>query len=194
MDDSVKRALAKWPEVPAVYGWLALDERGNWRLRDPATGAFGRIGNGTLRQFICRNYASDERGCWFFQNGPQRVYVRLACAPLVFRLEGEQFVDHCGRPAGQLRGAWRDERGALILATALGVGNLDDRDLSAASNLIDDSDGAAWLICAAGRAALERIFRADMPGKFGFVPDPRPDPQASESEGWWSINIDPHNP
>jgi hypothetical protein len=175
MDDSVKRALSKWPEVPAVYGWLALDERGNWRLRNPATGAFGRIGNGTLREFICRNYASDERGCWFFQNGPQRVYVRLACAPLVFRLAGNRLVDHCGRPSGTLCGAWRDERGALILATELGVGNLDDRDLVVVSDLIDDSGGSDWLDCEAGRVPLERISRAELPAKFGFVVDPRPE-------------------
>jgi hypothetical protein len=183
MDDAVMRALATWPAVPAVYGWLALDERGNWRLRNPATGAFGRIGNATLREFICRNYASDGRGCWFFQNGPQRVYVRLACAPLVFRLEAGRFVDHCGRPSGALRGAWRDERGALILATASGVGNLDDRDLVAASDLIDDSGASAWLDCAAGRAPLDRILRADLPGKFGFVAEPRPDSEASASKG-----------
>jgi Protein of unknown function (DUF2946) len=183
MDDAVERALAKWPAVPAVYGWLALDERGNWRLRNPARGAFERIGNATLREFICRNYASDERGRWFFQNGPQRVFVRLACAPLVFRLEGERFVDHCGRPSGPLRGAWRDERGALILAAASGVGNLDDRDLGAASELIDDAGTSAWLDCAAGRAPLGRIFRAEMPVRFGFVADPQPDPQATQHRG-----------
>ncbi|TMH99667.1 MAG: DUF2946 family protein, partial [Betaproteobacteria bacterium] len=29
MDELVARSLAKWPNVPAVYGWLALDRRGN---------------------------------------------------------------------------------------------------------------------------------------------------------------------
>lgn len=183
MDQAVIRAMAKWPAVPAVYGWLALDERGNWLLRNPATGAFGRIGNAALRDFICRNYARDARGCWFFQNGPQRVYVRLACAPLVFRLEGKRFVDHCGRPSGCLSGAWRDERGALILAAASGIGNLDDRDLLAASELIDDSGAVAWFDCATGRVPLGTLLRADLPAEFGFVPDPRPDPKVSANEG-----------
>ena len=28
MDDIVKQAMAKWPNVPHCYGWLALDARG----------------------------------------------------------------------------------------------------------------------------------------------------------------------
>lgn len=174
MDEAVRRALAKWPAVPAVYGWLALDERGNWLLRESAAGALGRIGNRALRDFICRNYASDALGRWFFQNGPQRVYVRLACAPLVFRLEDRRLVDHCGRRSGRLTGAWRDDRGALILATESGVGNLDDRDLLAASELIEACGESAWLDCAAGRAPLGSVLRAELPARFGFVADPRP--------------------
>lgn len=183
MDQAVIRALAKWPAVPAVYGWLALDERGNWLMLNPTTGAFGPIGNTALRDFICRNYAPDPRGCWYFQNGPQRVYVRLACGPLVFRLENNRFVDHCGRPSGPLGGVWRDERGALILAAASGIGNLDDRDLLAASDLIDDSDATAWLDCTSGRLLLGSILRADLPARFGFVADPRPELQASADSG-----------
>ncbi|HZW22256.1 DUF2946 family protein, partial [Noviherbaspirillum sp.] len=34
MDEIVKQAMAKWPNVPHCYGWLALDARGNWRMRD----------------------------------------------------------------------------------------------------------------------------------------------------------------
>lgn len=36
MDEIVKAAMAKWPEVPACYGWLGLDARGQWHLRDDA--------------------------------------------------------------------------------------------------------------------------------------------------------------
>src|SRR5919108_255593 len=99
MDSVVARAMAKWPNVPAVYGWLALDRRGNWLIRSPGTPArFDRIANAALREFIARNYAADDAGRWYFQNGPQRVYVNLAYTPLVVHYEGEALVDHCGRP------------------------------------------------------------------------------------------------
>ena len=34
MDAAVIAALAKWPNVPAVFGWLRLDRRGNWLIRE----------------------------------------------------------------------------------------------------------------------------------------------------------------
>ena len=34
MDDIVKAALAKWPNVPDCYGWLGFDARGNWYMRE----------------------------------------------------------------------------------------------------------------------------------------------------------------
>jgi hypothetical protein len=89
MDDIVRQAIAKWPNVPHCYGWLALDARGNWYMRDDRTqaaGPFPQSKGSLLRHeklvdFIHRNYDCDERGCWFFQNGPQRVYVELETAP-----------------------------------------------------------------------------------------------------------------
>ncbi len=78
MDEIVKQAMAKWPHVPHCYGWLGLDARGDWYLRDAATQAAGpfaqakgeRIEHEKLRAFINRNYSVDACGCWFFQNGP----------------------------------------------------------------------------------------------------------------------------
>lgn len=82
MDDIVKQALAKWPNVPHCTGWLLLDRRGGWRMRDDAAQAAGALGSPVrhpaLVDFIARNYERDEHGQWFFQNGPQRVYVELA--------------------------------------------------------------------------------------------------------------------
>ena len=81
MDEIVKAALKKWPNVPHCYGWLALDARGDWYMRDERiqhAGPFprvkgSRIQHEKLREFIERNYLHDDAGCWFFQNGPQRV-------------------------------------------------------------------------------------------------------------------------
>jgi len=182
MDQAVIRGLAKWPDVPAVYGWLALDARGNWLLRNSASGRFERIGNAMLREFISRNYEPDEQGRWFFQNGPQRVYVRLAYTPLVFRLTGNVVFDHCGRHAGALTGAWLDERGSLILRAAGGVGVLDDRDLLAASEQLVDASGVAagapadarCFVCSSGRMALGRVSSDELPVRFSFVADPQP--------------------
>ena len=98
MDDIVKAALAKWPNVPDCYGWLAMDARGDIYIRDDRTqaaGAFGssraargsRVEHDKLLAFIHRNYAPDAQGRWFFQNGPQRVYVDLEVTPLVWRVD-----------------------------------------------------------------------------------------------------------
>ncbi|HSH08047.1 MAG TPA: DUF2946 family protein [Burkholderiales bacterium] len=188
MDDVVRRAAARWPAVPAVYGWLALDRRGEWRLRNPASDAFERIGNATLRAFIARNYAADARGAWYFQNGPQRVYVRLEATPIVYRHQGKGFVDHCGRGAGPIHAAWVDAQGALYLAGAQGFGVLDDRALTEVAALLEDaqggaldadfewaalSPGAVWLGTGTGtRLPLGRVARSALEARFGFVADP----------------------
>jgi len=192
MDEVVRRSLARWPNVPAVFGWAVLDRRGNWRLREPGSERFSRIGNAALRDFIARNYAHDERGRWFFQNGPQRVYVRLECTPLVYRLEGARLADHCGRVAGALRGVWLDDEGGMVLEAGQGVGVLDDRDLAALLGHIVDETGAplearlvallerapragrAYLELAGERLELGVIEARTLAERFGFVADPRP--------------------
>jgi hypothetical protein len=152
MDDSVARSLAKWPNVPDVYGWLSLDRRGNWRLKG------GTIGNRALREFISRNYQADARGCWYFQNGPQRVFVALAYTPLVLHFEGEALFDHCERPFSAEQ-AFVDEEGSVLMSGKPGPGLLDDRDL------------AGYADRAVG---LPGIARAMVPGRFGFRQNPAP--------------------
>ncbi len=51
-----------------------------------------RIEHDKLLEFIQRNYDHDTDGAWFFQNGPQRVYVELEAAPLVWRVAAENFA------------------------------------------------------------------------------------------------------
>jgi hypothetical protein len=156
MDQAVLRSLARWPAVPAVYGWLALDRRGNWLLREEAAEHFGRIGNAALREFIARNYAADERGCWYFQNGPQRVYVKLAYTPLILHFDGDALFDHCGRP---VRGAatYQDDEGSVLILGELGIGLVDDRDLARFAD-------------AAGQ--FPRLARSEIEAQFGFVSNP----------------------
>ena len=150
MDEIVARSLAKWPNVPAVYGWLDLDRRGNWLIKGE------RIGNLALREFIARNYAADERGCWFFQNGPQRVFVRLAYTPFVMHYQGEGLFDHCGRAVEALE-AFLDDEGSVLIRGALGIGLLDDRDLERYAEIGE---------------RLPRIPRDEAERRFGFVSSP----------------------
>jgi hypothetical protein len=152
VDEIVARSLAKWPNVPAVYGWLALDRRGNWRIKGQT------IGNAALRDFIGRNYQADAEGRWYFQNGPQRVYVSLAYTPLVVRYEGEGLVDHCGRPFTPAE-ALADDEGSVLLAGAGTVALLDDRDLARFA----DQD-----------FPLGSLAKAQVAARFGFVADPEP--------------------
>jgi hypothetical protein len=151
MDEAVIRSLAKWPNVPAVYGWLALDRRGNWRIKGE------RIANPALRDFIARNYEPDDQGRWFFQNGPQRVYVKLAYTPLVAHFEGEVLVDHCGRPFAAAR-AYQDDEGSVLLEGGGAVALLDDRDLERYAEQAD---------------RLPVVPRAEVEKRFKFVSDPR---------------------
>lgn len=148
MDDIVKAALKKWPDVPACRGWLALDARGDWYLRDEQVQAHGpfpqakgsRIVHDKLRQFIERNYESDADGCWYFQNGPQRVYVELELAPLVMGVQripgGWQVQSHTGVTAHELRAVLVDEQGRLYLHTELGLGLMRSADMDVAADAV----------------------------------------------------------
>jgi hypothetical protein len=141
MDDIVVRGMAKWPNVPAVYGWLSLDRRGQWRIKGEG------ISNPLITEFIGRNYARDERGCWYFQNGPQRVFVTLEYVPLVYRVvspEGSPLAleAHNGKPVSTVAGAWIDENGAALLETEHGIGAVHDRDLERLLPHFADGAGA----------------------------------------------------
>ena len=152
MDAVVAQAMAKWPNVPAVYGWLSLDRRGNWLIKGE------RIANQALRDFIARNYEADSAGRWYFQNGPQRVYVALAYTPLVVHHDGDSLLDHCGRPFPAER-AYLDDEGSVLVDGGGRIALMDDRDLARYAD---------------GHVELLPIRRAEIPGRFGFVPDPAP--------------------
>ncbi len=149
MDPIVEAALKKWPNVPHCYGWLALDARGDWYMRDDRIQAAGlfprvkgsRIDHEKLRDFIARNYASDDHGAWFFQNGPQRVYVELEAAPWVWRLVstgvGEPtLTSHTGRPAVASE-AMVDESGRLFVASDIGLGIVHTLDMEIAADAVE---------------------------------------------------------
>ncbi|HWK84056.1 MAG TPA: DUF2946 family protein [Caldimonas sp.] len=167
MDPIVEAALKKWPNVPHCYAWLALDARGEWYMRDDRIQAAGpfprikgsRIDHEKLREFIGRNYASDEAGAWFFQNGPQRVYVELEAAPWVWRLSRDGggapvLASHTGRPAAAQE-AIVDESGRLFVATDIGLGIVHTLDMETAAEAVESG---AWATREARFDALVEAF------------------------------------
>lgn len=153
MDDLVKQAMVKWPNVPHCYGWLGLDERGDWYMRDDRVQALGsfqdacargdkaakgsRLMHEKLIAFIGRNYACDETGQWFFQNGPQRVYVELAAAPYIWRLGADFSIQsHNGLPA-VYQSCVLDKAGRVYLHTDLGIGLVHTQDVPTAALAIE---------------------------------------------------------
>ena len=194
VDDAVLRAIARWPDVPAAYGWLALDRRGDWHVKGD------RITNPAVIDFIGRNHACDEDGRWFFQNGPQRVFLALAYTPFVLRTDphgAPTLWTHTRAPATALTGAWLDEDGALLVGCNGSVGLVHDRDLDALLARLRDPAGRplpdelveAWLDGApvsvrlqleGGELAVDRIASAQVPSRFRFDPAPAPRPGEPE--------------
>jgi Protein of unknown function (DUF2946) len=174
MDEIVKAALLKWPNVPDCYGWLALDARGDWFMRDDRVqqaGPFPQVkgslvNHDKLKAFIERNYASDEQGRWFFQNGPQKVYVTLEATPLVMgvqRLETGEFKiqTHTGLVVSDVTHVLTDEEGRLFLETDQGLGIVRSPDMLAA---VDAMERAHW--------PLASCRFEDLPARFGYTLNP----------------------
>ena len=172
MDDLVKQAMVKWPNVPDCYGWLGLDARGDWYMRDDAVQAQGpfaqakgsRLRHDKLIDFIGRNYAADALGRWFFQNGPQRVFVELEATPWVWRIQADGALQsHTGQwvPMHSVEAVWLDEAGHVLVPTPLGLGRIHTQDVV----LVPD-----WL----DRLGLEpkSVLAAQLPVLGGFVPSP----------------------
>ena len=169
MDDIVKQAMAKWPNVPDCFGWLGLDARGQWFLRDDAVQALGAFpqSKGSLLEhekllaFIARNYASDDLGRWFFQNGPQRVYVELEAAPFVWRLQpGGEVQAQTGAQATP-QACLVDEQGRVYLVTELGLGLVHSQDVGLVADGLEQQ-----------RWPQEEVLASSLPARFGFVPSP----------------------
>ncbi|CAP41267.1 DUF2946 family protein [Bordetella petrii] len=194
MDSSVRAALAKWPDVPAVYGWLSLDERGRWRLHpvgDATGGGPGEsIENTQILDFIGRNYDHDDAGRWFFQNGPQRVYVRLDAAPFLLRRadDGVGLVTHTGRTVRAVTAWLLDDTGRLYAQTDAGPAMVEGRELPALLDSLRDVQGrplADALESAAAGISVSHpalaapaplyldVAQADIPARLAFVANPR---------------------
>jgi hypothetical protein len=173
MDDIVRQAIAKWPNVPHCYGWLGLDARGNWYMRDDRAQAQGPFAGGPpqargsllkhekLIEFIERNYEHDAQGQWFFQNGPQRVYVELEAAPYVWRIAQDLGVKSHSGQAASVGACLVDEHGRVYLETDIGFGLVHTQDVGLAAEAIER-----------GLWKPEDVIAASLPGRFGYVASP----------------------
>jgi hypothetical protein len=198
MDEMVRAALAKWPNVPDCYGWLSLDLRGQWRLGSERQ----TVTNAAMNTFIGRNYGSDESGRWLFQNGPQRVFVALDYTPWIWHLlpaqhAGEYVLENqVGHSADQPVAIWLDERGRFLIKADNMVGALHDHDAQIMLDLLKTKDGrpvdverfaevleentldqqhitVGW--SASLVLPLEPIQSGDVALRFRFNPQPKPD-------------------
>ncbi|WP_296223839.1 DUF2946 family protein [Ralstonia sp. UBA689] len=191
MDEIVRQAMAKWPNVPNCFGWLALDRRGQWRMRNEFAQA-NKLSGDPIRHtplidFIARNYAHDDAGRWFFQNGPQRVFVELDYTPWIVRLMPDgappAFVTTSGAPFVPT-GCFADELGNVLLSGRVAgleaeetIALLHDHDLEPFSSLAQwlgeaCSTALGTLAVGDGTFDIEPIHSAEVPRRYGFVPHP----------------------
>lgn len=204
MDEIVRQAMSKWPNVPHCFGWLRLDGRGGWRMRDERAQQLDLAGepirHPALLAFIERNYGHDDRGRWYFQNGPQRVYVDIEWMPRILRTQpaaqGKTALQlHTGEAFGAAEAAWMDEQGRLYLRAGDHLAGVDDRDLAQllpalqaaplAGNGTEEEALLRWLegddrisvqFCPGAQALpLQRVSAADIAQRFGFVARPLQD-------------------
>lgn len=189
MDEQVLAAMARWPDVPDVFGWLSLTHQGKWRLH-PTADALAHItdhssprpgepiSSHTILKFINKNYEGDAQGRWYFQNGPQRVFVRLDTAPYILHTTTDtqgkvQLYTHNGLHATQVRQWWLADEGSLYAQTEHGPGVVNGRDLEAVLTLLITEDNISL---------LDRLEHTpDATGPFVVIKGFDGDAQASET-------------
>ena len=189
MQDWVIRAMQRWPNVPALFGWLGLDRRGRWLIKGEP------ISHPRIVQAICQNYAADAHGRWYFQNGPQRGFIELEYSPFVIRTNGgaDGLVTHTGLEVQRAGCAYLDEQGAVLLDTEHGAGEIAHGDLdwvlerlTIGSRTVQEDDLVDALVLSSGMTTalslrmndrslpVIRLDAAEAPSQLKFVRQPQP--------------------
>lgn len=124
-----------------------------------------------LLEFIARNYLAGQDGRWFFQNGPQRVYVELEVAPWIWRLhradQGLILRSHTGmqHPLAEVQQAVMDEQGRLYLLLPQGLGMVHSLDMLDAAEALERAE----------LPEVQELAFAQLPAQFGYVLNPDED-------------------
>lgn len=154
VDDLVEKALARWPNVPAIAGWLKLNTQGDWLLTGPVPEGL-TISHPRILNFMARNYGCEPDGRFYFQNGPQKAYVQLAYTPWVYRIHPLESGDlmlstHTGLldwPAAM----FQDEQGRVLIQGEQGIGLLHSNDMDLLAAGLNEVQGellhqASWAV------------------------------------------------
>jgi hypothetical protein len=187
MQPWVLKSMQRWPNVPALFGWLSLDRRGRWLIKgEPIT-------HPRIVETINSNYGVDEHGRWYFQNGPQRGYMALEYAPFVLRRELDDFLTHNGLRVERPTQAILDATGTLSLSTEHGLAeipgddldwildrmtidgeSLDEARITALLELPSQTETSVVLALGRDRLPVIRIDSEELPALFDFVRQPEP--------------------
>lgn len=160
------------------------------------------IKHAALNEFIARNYACDELGRYFFQNGPQRVFISLDATPWIARTtptsSGLALINQCHQ-AIDPSGALSDESGNIYIVgntnQMICSGNtkesspftkrdgqtvalLHDHDLDHFSQLAKlreeaCSFGGSW-VWQGKQLPLDPIHSEELAARFHFIANPLP--------------------
>ena len=104
---------------------------------------------------------ADDQGRWFFQNGPQRVFVELAATPWIWRVQADFSLRTHTDLATQCTACLMDEHGWLYLESPLGFGLVHTQDVALAAQAVED-----------GLWTVQPVLRADLSIRYGYVVSP----------------------
>ena len=121
-----------------------------------------RLNHEKLSAFIGRNYACDTQGRWYFQNGPQRVYVELEATPWIWRLQPDGSIQSHTGELVRMQRCITDEYGRLYLDTEQGFGLVHSQDVLQAAELIE-----------AGLWVPQDVATGELATRFGYVRSPK---------------------
>jgi hypothetical protein len=162
-------------------------------MRDAAAQAANAPGDvirhPALLAFIYRNYLRNNDGAWYFQNGPQRVFVNLVQTPFIARTDPiHGFITHDGAAMTPIEHVWITGEGRLILGSGERIAMIDDRDLAECLSLlrvegepVDDTFLLEWLsnskstlqfLCGESLLPVHALYDENLGTALGFNPNP----------------------